>query len=95
VTSLNKVSVDKSQTLPPVSVNRTFNVIDETLSCPPVEGRLKIDVTAQAEAVAAIGVAAEGTIIPPKISGFAITTSKSGTSMSWIIRIVRFTNVAN
>ena len=76
VASLNTVNVDQSTTLPPVSVNKTFNILDETLSCPPVEGRLKIDVSVKADAVAAIGVAAEGTIIPPKISDFAITTSK-------------------
>ncbi|RXW20042.1 hypothetical protein EST38_g5798 [Candolleomyces aberdarensis] len=75
VKQLNDLSLDESITLPPLNVDKTFNVLDQELACPPLEARLKLDVSAKAHAVAAIGVAAEGTIIPPKIDDFAITAT--------------------
>ncbi|KAJ2912665.1 hypothetical protein MD484_g7761, partial [Candolleomyces efflorescens] len=75
IKKLNDVSLDKSVTLPPLNVDKTFNVLDQELSCPPIEARLKLDVSAKANAVAAIGVAAEGTIVPPKIDDFAVTAT--------------------
>ncbi|KAH6904652.1 hypothetical protein BKA70DRAFT_1108941 [Coprinopsis sp. MPI-PUGE-AT-0042] len=75
---LNEVALDQTQTLPPFNVNKNFNLIDQTLSCPPIEARLKIDVDAKANAVATIGVVAEGTLIPPRVTDFVLTTTMTG-----------------
>jgi hypothetical protein len=72
VKSLNDFDVDKSKTLSPISVNKNFNLLDKKLECPPLTASLKIDVNAKADAMASIGVAASGTIVPPKIEDFAL-----------------------
>ncbi|KAF5381809.1 hypothetical protein D9615_005580 [Tricholomella constricta] len=75
IKGLNDFDVDNSKALSPLSVNKNFNLLDQQLSCPPITGSIKIDVDAKANAVATIGVAASGTIIPPKVKDFAIITS--------------------
>ncbi|KAF9563481.1 hypothetical protein CPC08DRAFT_705969 [Agrocybe pediades] len=83
ITSLNDFNVNKSTTLQPLDVDKSFNLLDQSLSCGSVEGKVKIDVDAKAHAVASIGVAASGTVVPPKVSDFSIiaglTASIDGT----------------
>lgn len=74
ISSLNDFNFDNSTTLSPLDVDKTFNLVDQSISCPPVDAGLKVDVDAKAHAVASIGVAASGTILPPEISSFAIIT---------------------
>ncbi|RDB15048.1 hypothetical protein Hypma_005455 [Hypsizygus marmoreus] len=75
IKNLNDFDIDKSKTLSPLSVNKNFNLLNQQLSCPPITASVKIDVDAKANAVATIGVAASGTIIPPKVEDFAVITS--------------------
>lgn len=75
IKNLNNFGVDKSKVLTPLSLNKKFNLLDQKLSCPPITAAMKIDVDAKANAAASIGVAASGTIIPPKVKDFAIITS--------------------
>ncbi|KAH9475770.1 hypothetical protein JR316_0011329 [Psilocybe cubensis] len=77
IASLNNFNVDKSTALDPISVNKTFNLIDQKVSCPPVDASLKIDVTTDAQANITIGIAASGIFVPPVIQEFAIITSMS------------------
>ncbi|KAF6752086.1 hypothetical protein DFP72DRAFT_968113 [Ephemerocybe angulata] len=77
ISDLNNVNINESTTLPPFSIDKSFNILNETLSCPPVDVSLKVDVTAKAHAMAAIGVVAEGTIVPPKIDKFSVTSTLS------------------
>lgn len=73
-------SFDKNITksLPPLDVNKNFPILDLSKSCPAVDGGpsfsagLKADIDAKAHAVVTIGVAASGTIIPPKIKDFGV-----------------------
>lgn len=67
--------VDKPKQLKAFSVNQSFNLLDLKLECPPLIATTKIDVSAKANAVATIGVAASGSIIPPKFDDFSIITS--------------------
>ncbi|KAF8896684.1 hypothetical protein BD779DRAFT_1433082, partial [Infundibulicybe gibba] len=60
---------------PALDVDKTFNLLNKTVSCPPITASLKIDVGAKAHALASIGIAASGTFIPPKISSFGIISS--------------------
>ncbi|KAL0576061.1 hypothetical protein V5O48_005919 [Marasmius crinis-equi] len=75
-------SFDKSITkeLPPIDVDKTFNIFEEKISCPAqgaipaFDASLKADAIAKAHAVVSVGVAAVGTIIPPKLSEFGVFT---------------------
>ncbi|KAF8154920.1 hypothetical protein B0H34DRAFT_783905 [Crassisporium funariophilum] len=75
ISSLGDFNVSQSKALQPVTVDKSFNLVDQSVSCPPVNAALKIDVNAKANAMATIGVAATGTLLPPKIDDFAIITS--------------------
>ena len=75
IKKLNNFDVDKNKDLPPFDVDKKFNLLNQSISCPPVSASVNIDVEAKAHAVASIGVAASGTIVPPKINDFAITAS--------------------
>lgn len=72
ISSLNDFNVDKSTTLTPVDVDKTFNLLDKSISCPPVDASVKVDADAKAHAVASIGVAATGTILPPEVTSFSL-----------------------
>lgn len=78
IKDLNTVEIDKTKTLKPIEFNKAFTLVDETLNCPPIQGRLKVDVDAKGNAAASINVAAEGTIIPPKVKDFAVTANLDG-----------------
>ncbi|KIM37638.1 hypothetical protein M413DRAFT_258841 [Hebeloma cylindrosporum] len=73
--NLNNIDSKNSVKLPAVNVDKQFNLVDESISCPPVNARLKIDVDAKAHALATIGVAVTGTMLPPKIDTFALLTN--------------------
>lgn len=75
IKSLNDFDVEKSKTLPPFDISEKFNLLDQSISCPPIDARLKLDVNAAAHAVASIGIAVTGTILPPNIDEFAIISS--------------------
>ncbi|KAF9471862.1 hypothetical protein BDN70DRAFT_526087 [Pholiota conissans] len=75
IASLDNFNVDKSVDLPPLDVDKPFTLVDQSIDCPPIAAKLTIDVDAKAHAVASIGVAASGTILPPKVNDFAIITN--------------------
>lgn len=84
VESIDKFSKDVSTSLPPIDVNKDFTLFDESISCAgsvaganaSLNANIKSDVNAQAHAVITLGASANGTIIPPKISQFALYASK-------------------
>jgi hypothetical protein len=65
---LNDFDLSQSFDLPPLSFDQTVTLFDQQLSCEPVDASLKVDLDGKADATAAIGVAAVGTIIPPKVN---------------------------
>ncbi|KAF8073317.1 hypothetical protein FPV67DRAFT_1409522 [Lyophyllum atratum] len=70
-------SFDKSttQTLPPVEVAKNFPIFSKSISCagpPAFDASIKADVDTNARAVITLGVAAAGTIVPPKLSDFGL-----------------------
>ncbi|KAG6908291.1 hypothetical protein DXG01_005392 [Tephrocybe rancida] len=78
IKKLDTFDVNKSKTLDPFTVDKPFNLLNKQLSCPPITASLKIDVNAKANAVATIGLAASGTIVPPKVKDFSVLTSITG-----------------
>ncbi|KAF9043202.1 hypothetical protein BJ165DRAFT_1529291 [Panaeolus papilionaceus] len=75
IKNLNTFSVDKNQDLPPINVDKAFNLVDQKVSCPPLTANLKVDVDAKANALVSIGLAASGTIVPPKVNDFSVITN--------------------
>ncbi|KAF8877431.1 hypothetical protein BD779DRAFT_1448538, partial [Infundibulicybe gibba] len=75
IKGLNDFDTDKSTTLKPLDINKNFNLFNKSLDCPPVSASVSADIGAKAHAVVAIGVAASGTFVPPKISDFGITAT--------------------
>ncbi|KAK0200009.1 hypothetical protein DFS33DRAFT_1267684 [Desarmillaria ectypa] len=74
----NHISVGKSVDIP-VDVDQTFNLLNESISCPSIDASLDINVAAKAHALATLGVSASGTIFPPKINNFGITANLDAT----------------
>ncbi|KAF8898004.1 hypothetical protein CPB84DRAFT_1748022 [Gymnopilus junonius] len=72
ISSLDHFNVNKSITLQPLDVDKSFNLVNQNISCPPVSASVKVDVDAKAHAVASFGVAASGTIVPTKVTDFSI-----------------------
>ena len=76
ISSLNEFNVTQNKDLSPFDIDKTFNLVDQKISCPPVDAGVKIDVDAKAHAVASIGIAATGTVVPPAVSDFALIVSE-------------------
>ncbi|KAG2004228.1 hypothetical protein CC2G_002807 [Coprinopsis cinerea AmutBmut pab1-1] len=78
IKKLNTVDVEKSKSLDIVNIDKHWNLLNRQLSCPPIQAGISIDADAKAKAAATLGVAAEGTIIPPKVTDFAVIASLTG-----------------
>lgn len=73
-------SFDESviKNLPPIDVSNTFPIFSQSISCPAAgdlpafDASLNADVVAKAHAVVTLGVAAAGTIVPPKLTDFGL-----------------------
>ncbi|KAJ7150538.1 hypothetical protein C8R43DRAFT_887267 [Mycena crocata] len=66
VSGVNTVDINKSKALPAVDFSKKANLFSQSLSCPPITAKMSVDVDATAHAVVTLGVAASGTIVPPK-----------------------------
>jgi len=75
IQSLNDVNVNQSKIFDPFEVDQTSELFSQQLSCPPITVSVGVNVNAKAHAVATVGVAASGMVIPPKINDFALITS--------------------
>ncbi|EPQ61342.1 hypothetical protein GLOTRDRAFT_54265 [Gloeophyllum trabeum ATCC 11539] len=67
--SFNK-SLDK--TIPPINVNKDFNLGSSSVSCKGFDATFAADIDTSFNADVTYGVVAAGTIIPPKISSFML-----------------------
>lgn len=78
VEGATKINENKNTTLPAIDVNKDFPIFSGSISCPatppsqPFSATLNADVNTQAHAVITIGIAAVGTIIPPKLDDFSV-----------------------
>ncbi|KAF7292168.1 hypothetical protein MIND_01243900 [Mycena indigotica] len=70
----NSISAKKTVNLKPLDVKKTIPLINKSVSCGATTARLSATLDASAHAVASIGVAAAGTIIPPKLTDFGLVT---------------------
>ncbi|KAJ6546623.1 hypothetical protein B0H10DRAFT_2131051 [Mycena sp. CBHHK59/15] len=68
----NSINLDKSITLPPLNLNKNINLLNQKINCGPVTASVNMNLDAKAKALATIGVAATGTLIPPKLTDFGV-----------------------
>ncbi|KAG5641981.1 hypothetical protein DXG03_003834 [Asterophora parasitica] len=62
-----------TENLPPVDVAKNVNLFSQSLSCagpPAFDASIRADLNANAHAVVSLGLAAVGTIVPPKLTQF-------------------------
>jgi len=67
--------VKDTKNLPPIDVNKDFPVFSQTFSCkgaPSFSANIKADAIVKAHAEIVLGVAAAGTLVPPKLTEFGL-----------------------
>lgn len=75
--SIGSFNKNISTTLPPISVNKDFPVFSQNISCSQnVNAGIKIDLDAKVDAQVTVGVVANGKLIPPSVSEFAMFAGK-------------------
>ncbi|KAE9395729.1 hypothetical protein BT96DRAFT_942244 [Gymnopus androsaceus JB14] len=72
IKSLNTFNINKTDDLPPVNVDKSATIFNKSISCGDVELSADVSVDGQANAQASIGVAAQGTIVPPELTDFQV-----------------------
>ncbi|KAG6885186.1 hypothetical protein C0992_005358, partial [Termitomyces sp. T32_za158] len=78
IKDLDTFNFTRNQTLPTFCVDKNITLFNKQLTCPLITASLTADMNAKANAVAAIGVAASGTIFPPKVEDFALFINLNG-----------------
>ncbi|KAL4264620.1 hypothetical protein AB1N83_004208 [Pleurotus pulmonarius] len=77
--NFNSFSKDKTIHLPPLKVpKKSVAIFDEKITCGTAQGAIKPDASLQANALITVGIAAAGTIIPPKCSALGIFAQTNG-----------------
>ncbi|KAJ7438098.1 hypothetical protein B0H11DRAFT_2254861 [Mycena galericulata] len=74
----NSVNVNKTIALPPLNLNKTVNIFNQSISCGPVTASVNVDLDGNTQATAQVGVAATGTLVPPKLTNFGIIAILNG-----------------
>ncbi|KAF7368686.1 hypothetical protein MVEN_00193100 [Mycena venus] len=74
----NSVDLSKNIDLPPLDLQKKINLFNKSIDCGPVTAKVSADVDGSVHAVASVGVAATGTIIPPKITDLGLVATLNG-----------------
>lgn len=62
-----------STNLPPISVDKDFPIFSQNISCAQVvNAGIEIDLDAKVDAQVTVGVVAQGSLIPPSVTEFAM-----------------------
>lgn len=79
IKQLDEFNKTLDKQLPPIDFNKSANLFNASVSCPAsatnpaaFDASVSVDVAGNVHAVVDLGVAAAGTIIPPKVSHFAL-----------------------
>lgn len=77
--SFGPFNIDQEAALDPVSFQNTLTIVNEVLDCDSPEGFLEVSASVDCSIEASLGIVASGTIFPPVLNQFALSTSMSGT----------------
>jgi uncharacterized protein YjbJ (UPF0337 family) len=70
----NKIDKTFNNTLPPIDINKSFNIVNAAIDCGAVgKVSLKVDANTKAHADVNVGVVVAGTLVPPKFDTFSLT----------------------
>lgn len=73
-----------STNLPPISVDKDFQIFSQNISCAQVvSAGIEIDLDAKVDAQITIGVVAQGSLIPPSVTEFAMFAGEHATQTSY------------
>jgi len=96
VSSLNDFNVDKTTTLQPLDLDKTFNLVTQQIDCSAAvgtgnstvgsNGKVTVDVDAKVHAVVSLGVVAAGTIVPPEMDQFGLTSGQCSNGSSFAMQ---------
>lgn len=75
--SANSVDVNKTIDLPPLNFDKTVNIFNKSISCGPATASVSVDLDGNTQATAQVGVAATGTIVPPKVGHICIRVAST------------------
>jgi len=84
---------NKTQNLEPIEFSKTLNVLKENVQCSPNEASVNIDVGAEVDAQISLSVYASGSIIPPKLDDFGITTGNPHPLSSVVAGLIGSTGI--
>ncbi|KAJ3886089.1 hypothetical protein GG344DRAFT_58099 [Lentinula edodes] len=73
IKSLSSFNTTKTVSLPPVSVDKSATLLNKDIKCGNVDINVDLGVDGKAQAQISLGVAAQGTIVPPDLNDFAVT----------------------
>ncbi|KAJ3862916.1 hypothetical protein EV359DRAFT_44147 [Lentinula novae-zelandiae] len=73
IKSLSSFNTTKTISLPPVSVDKSATLLNKDIKCGNVDINVDLGVDGKAQAQISLGVAAQGTIVPPDLNDFAVT----------------------
>ncbi|KAF7319629.1 hypothetical protein HMN09_00303300 [Mycena chlorophos] len=74
----NPVDINQNFTLTPLNFDKNIQLFNQSIDCSPVNAEVSANLDGNANAVATVGVAVSGTLVPPKFTDFAITTTLNG-----------------
>jgi hypothetical protein len=73
--AVNDVNINKNKQLAPIDVDKSFNIATADIDCDNIgKVQFKVDADIKAHAAVSLGVVAAGTIIPPKVTTFSLTS---------------------
>ncbi|KAG5726845.1 hypothetical protein E4T56_gene1090 [Termitomyces sp. T112] len=78
IKNLDTFNFNKSLSPQPFGIDRTVNLFNESVSCPPNTASLTVDANANATVAAIFGVAASGRFFPFRVNDFAMIIRMSG-----------------
>ncbi|KAF5391162.1 hypothetical protein D9757_003104 [Collybiopsis confluens] len=78
IKNLDNFDLNKTFSLPPVTVDKSATILNKDLRCGPVDLDLSVQVDGKANAQISLGAAASGTIVPPELDDFAAIVLMNG-----------------
>ncbi|KAJ7606656.1 hypothetical protein FB45DRAFT_949592 [Roridomyces roridus] len=68
----NDVNLNQTVELPPLTFDKKVDLFNQTIDCGPVNAAVDVSVDGNTAATASVGVAATGTLVPPKFDSFGV-----------------------
>ncbi|KAJ7266370.1 hypothetical protein B0H12DRAFT_1099380 [Mycena haematopus] len=74
----NAVNLNQTIDLPPLTLDKSINLFNQSIQCGPVTAEASADLDGNVNAVASVGVVATGTIVPPTLTQLALLATLNG-----------------